>query len=187
LCTGITGDLSHILPDLKYACIASDARYNTAIDFFLDSIFLHRHLKDVIICAYPITTAFTELLDNTMELDYVTQLSKINKATATAFAQYPNEDCQFEVKEFPLATGLDRLKYLNIGHTGITNFPISFLEYFDKPEVHVLSRLSIQLIFTTTGNVFNYSDSLTTLDLSECQLTTIPRDTFSQLVSLCSS
>ena len=87
----------------------------------------------------------------------------------------------------PLLLGLNRLKHLNLrGVTLLQTLPPEFLKYFPNLEFLSLAGMSLPSAVgeSKLGEFLAYSLNLTTLDMSECQLSSLQRGTFSNLSRL---
>lgn len=85
----------------------------------------------------------------------------------------------------PAIHGLMGLKTLAVHNMNIRKFPISFLKYLPSLEAFTVSQLSLEgFVSTINSSFFGYATSLRIIDLIDCNLTKIPRQTFDLLPQL---
>jgi Leucine-rich repeat (LRR) protein len=85
----------------------------------------------------------------------------------------------------PYLTGFGNTRYFNLQDTSIQRLPMDFFKYFPQLRVLLLSRLQIKDdIQRADSSFFGFCPFLEVLDLSACDLSSLPKDLFSRLNSL---
>jgi len=82
----------------------------------------------------------------------------------------------------PILSGFNKLMYLSLENTGIKKLPNEFLQYYPSLEVLKLSKVDIR--HNMNEEFFGLCPTLLDIDLHSCNMTKIPKTTFSPLVNL---
>jgi Leucine-rich repeat (LRR) protein len=104
----IRGRLSISLPNLTYACIGSDIRHNSANNFILDSLVVHRNLEELVYYAYPKRLVEPVSAGSNYDLNL---LKTLDADVIAALSKYPLSGCYLDV-ELPVGRRIKRF----VGH-----------------------------------------------------------------------
>jgi len=81
--------------------------------------------------------------------------------------------------------GLKKLKYYSVENTGITKLSSTFLQHYPSLEVIKLSKLNIgDFVKSSDEQFFGSCPTLTDIYLDDCNITNIPKTTFSRSTNL---
>ena len=129
--TDISGRPSLVLPDLRYLCVGSNARYYAAMNSLLDAWMLLPNINEITIYAYPVSDT-----PNPMPSGGAVIIDKLDPAILWYLLPYLTSKNCYSQLQLPIARSLRRLTVRNFQLLdAVIDKPFCFaqnnIEYFD--------------------------------------------------------